>query len=65
MDDALTVQQLYDWARTNNCLDFKLNISIDDKYHDSFFDEGVTLKSLEKDSEGEKWLNVEVKINEL
>ena len=63
MDEALTVQQLYDWAKTNNCLSSKLNICIEDDYHDSFFVEDVTLRSLEKDPDRPGWLNVGVKLN--
>lgn len=63
MDKALTVQELYDYCKINNCTDLKLNIGITDDYHASLFDEEVTIKNLEIDTEC-GYFNINIKINE-
>ena len=51
MDKTLTVQELYDYCKVNNCTDLKLSIFIRDMWHDSEFINDVTLKDLECDTE--------------
>ena len=59
----MTVQELYEWATINNCVDRQISINVTDVYHDSWENCGINLESLDKDN-GE-CLNVEVKINEV
>lgn len=51
MNSCLTIQELYDYCKVNNCTDLKVNIFIKDEYHKSEFINDVTLKDLECDTE--------------
>lgn len=58
----MSIQELYDWSLQNNCKDFNLNISIEDRYHDSWFDKDFSPEQLDCDKEW-KWVNINIEVN--